>query len=215
MAERSEVRVLIADDHPMFRLGLAMALRSLGFNHVDEAVDGQHAVDLNRGRSYDVVLLDLRMPRLNGVEAARRIVASGGDRPPVVVMLSTFDEPAVISAAREAGVRAVLGKETEPAELAMRIDRFVAEPGGSEMDPTPPVPTLSIREEQVLRRLVAGASTKDIATDLDISIETVKDHLGRLYAKMDARDRISVVAAARRLGWILLDELSADSDAGS
>lgn len=210
---RAELRILIADDHPMYRLGLAMALRSLGFGQVDEAIDGQHAADLAHGRAYDVVLLDLRMPRLNGVDAARRIVGSVPDgRPtPVIIMLSTFEEPAVVAAAAGAGATAFLGKETEPEHLARRIDELV----GSEarrLQPPSDLPDLSPREFEVLRRLVTGATGKAIAAELGISPETVKHHVNRLYAKLGVSDRVSAVQAARKYGWVVLDEIQANGN---
>jgi len=209
MVERGSVHVLVADDHPLFRLGLGMALRSLGFGRVDEAVDGHHAVELCRGRSYRVVLLDLRMPRLNGIEAAQAIIdmQRPSGEPPVVIMLTTFDEPAIVRAAQQAGVGAFMSKETEPEALAHAIDRLLA---GEATPPTPrvTVPELSVREHDVLRHLAAGASVKDVAYVLGISPETVKDHVSNVYAKLGVRDRVSAVREARALGMLLLDEIA-------
>ena len=206
MARRSGLRVMIADDHPMFRAGLALSLRQQGFGAVDEAVDGQHAVELQRGRAYDVIILDLRMPRLNGLDAARAIGAADATPRPIVILLTTFDEPAVLDAAQRAGVSAVLGKDTEPARLAERIDAMVASGGVPAISGTR-VPVLTSRERDVLALLVRGTTTKEIAEALGISPETVKDYLGRLMAKFDARDRVSLVAAAHRMGLVLLEDL--------
>jgi len=208
--DRAGVTVLIADDHPLFRLGLGMALRSLGFGRVDEAVDGHHAVELCRGRAYRVVMLDLRMPRLNGIEAAQGILGlerSGGGDPPVVIMLTTFDEPAIVRAAQQAGVGAFMSKETEPEALARAIDRLLT---GERTLPTPrvTVPELSGREHDVLRHLASGASVKGVADVLGISPETVKDHVSNVYAKLGVRDRVSAVREARVLGLLLLDEIA-------
>jgi two-component system, NarL family, nitrate/nitrite response regulator NarL len=190
----------------MFRLGLVLALRSLGFANVDEAVDGLHAVDLCRGRSYDAVLLDLKMPRMNGIEAARAIASRDPSvEAPSIIVMTTYGEPAVIKAAMEAGAAAFLGKETEPEELARCIDDLLA--GRRRVVPHHGVPELSSRESDVLRLLLAGTSTKEMASLLGISADTVKDHLGRIYAKLGVFERVSAVNEARRLGLVLLDEL--------
>lgn len=208
--DRSKLYVLVADDHPMYRLGLAHALRSLGFGQVDEAVDGQHAVELAMGRRIDAVILDLWMPRLNGVDAARSISRSdaSGHVAPVIVMLTTFDKPAVVAAAVEAGVVAFVGKETEPEALARLIDDLL-ERRGSRFIATPELPYLTPREAEVLRLLVAGVTAKEMAQVLGISPETVKDHLGSLYGKLGVNDRVAAIGAARRFGWVVLDEIHA------
>ena len=105
-------RVLIADDHPLFRVGLAYALRARGFDVVAEAENGRHAVDLARTHRPELAVLDVRMPELDGVEACAALVAL--DPAPLVVMLTTFEEPALIAAARRAGATAYLSKETAP-----------------------------------------------------------------------------------------------------
>jgi two-component system, NarL family, nitrate/nitrite response regulator NarL len=212
MVERAALRVMIADDHPMFRTGLVLSLRQQGFGTVDEAVDGQHAVDLHRGRAYEVVVLDLRMPRLNGLDAARAILAVESHARPIVLLLTTFNEPAVVDAARRAGIVAVLGKETDPAHLARKIDALVAS-GGATRDAEPAIPALTPRERDVLASLVRGMSTKEISSGLGISPETVKDYLGRLMGKLNARDRVSLVSEAHRLGLALLQELERDDPA--
>jgi two-component system, NarL family, nitrate/nitrite response regulator NarL len=208
--DRSKLRVLVADDHPMFRLGLALALRSLGFGQVDEAVDGRHAVELATGRRIDVVILDLRMPRLNGVDAARSISRADAHEheAPVIVMLTTFDEPAVVAAAAEAGAVAFVGKEIEPEALARLLDDLLAR-RGSRMIATPELPHLTSREADVLRLLVSGMSVKEMAQTLGISPETIKVHLGRLYGKLGVNDRVAAIRAGRRLGWVVLDEIHA------
>lgn len=208
---RSGVRVLVADDHPMFRMGLAVALRSLGFECVDEATDGQHVVELARGRAYDVVILDLRMPRLTGVDAARAITSvSLGARQPRVIMLSTFDEPAVVRAAAEAGASAFFGKETEPSELASAIDRLMSSEQATLL-PAIELPALTEREMTVMDCLVRGDTVKQIARQLELSAETVKDHVARLYDKLGVNDRVGLVRAAREYGWLMLRELDVRS----
>ena len=207
--DRSQLRVLVVDDHPMFRLGLRLGLQDLGFGRVDEAEDGRHALEVLRGRQYDVVLVDLMMPHANGVQVAREVAAQreGGSSDCVVIMLSSYEEPAVKVVAAEAGVASFVGKETSPAKLADIIDHAVLKRSARSEPSYIGTPRLTVREASVLRCLVAGAATKDIATTLHISPETVKDHLRRLYSKLGATDRMSAVAIARRLGLLLLDEI--------
>lgn len=209
MSERAGVRVLIADDHPLFRLGLAAALRELGFGVVDEAEDGQHACDLARGRVYDVIVLDVRMPRMNGVEAARQIVTTrkAREQPIAIVMLSTFDEPAIMRAARSAGARAFLGKEVQPDALARTIDELLARPSITFREPDVPLPPLSARETQVLVLISKGSTNRVVADALGVSPETVKDHVTSLFRKLNVKDRMSAVNEARRLGLLAISEI--------
>lgn len=211
--DRATLSILVADDHPMFRLGLRLGLRDLGYGRVDEAVDGRHALDLMRGRQYDVLILDLMMPNVNGVQVARSLQrANGGARSsPVIVMLSSFDEPAVVAAARAAGVASFVGKETEPERLARHVDDLL-EGRTVSQGPREQVPSLTSRESAVLHHLVRGATSKEIAAALGISPETVKDHLSGLYVKLNVGDRVAAVTEARRLGLVLLDELDGLSD---
>jgi two-component system, NarL family, nitrate/nitrite response regulator NarL len=205
VADRGSVAVLVADDHPMFRLGLAMALRSLGFGRVDEAAHGEEAITLMKAHDYNVLVLDLRMPRLNGLAVAQHV--SKGEPPrPFVILLTTYDEPAVVKAARDVGVAALLGKETEPERLAHVMDRLV-DGAGLPVRRGTDLPHLTSRELEVLRELQTGGSLKDAARSLGISVETVKDHVASLYAKLDVRDRVSALKRAREYGWFLLDEL--------
>lgn len=214
MVDRASAELLIADDHPLFRLGLVMALRALGFGRVDEAVDGQHAIDLCRGRRYHAVLLDLRMPRRNGIEAAHAIASMPWPEgaAPALIMLTTFDEPAIVRAAQDVGVAAFMSKETEPEALAVVIDRLLAGERAA-LTPGAPLPDLTERERQVLLRFAGGDSVKDAAEALGISPETVKDHASRVYAKLGARDRVGALREASRLG-LLLDELAGPELAG-
>jgi len=107
---RADVRLLVADDHPMFRYGLVLSLTQLGFGYVAEAADGQAAVEACVREAFDVVVLDLKMPRLNGFEAAKAILqgTSPKARRPKIIMLSTFDQPAVVAASASLGVDAFL-----------------------------------------------------------------------------------------------------------
>ncbi len=193
------VRVLIADDHPLFRLGLKYALSARGFEVLAEAADGRAAIEACRRQALDVVLLDVKMPDLDGIEACRAICAL--ERAPLVIMLTTFEEPAIIEAARQAGATAYLSKETDPAALAELICAISLAPFRGWM-PYVSVPELTPREQQVLKLLAEGYSNKAMAKALELSPETVKDYLNGVYRKLDVRDRLGAVNEARALGLI-------------
>ena len=191
--------VVIADDHPLFRMGLKYALQAQAFDVVAEAADGQAAVRSCQALSPDVVLLDIKMPELDGLEACKVIKKQSPES--LVVMLSTFDEPAIIEAARAAGATAYVSKETVPAELAQLLRAILAKPHHDWL-PQVNVPTLTAREAEVLALLAQGCTNKAIAKRLGVSPETVKDHLGGVYRKLNVRDRLSAVGEARRLGLL-------------
>ena len=121
-------------------------------------------------------------------------------------MLTTYDEPAVVSSAAAAGASAFLSKETEPKVIAAVIDRLLTEAARS-LVPSVDLPQLSPRELEVLDLVVKGASSKEIAVELGISTETVKDHVSRVYSKLGVSDRVGAVNAARRIGWTFLGEM--------
>ncbi len=193
------VRVLIADDHPLFRMGLSLALGAEGFEVVGEAESGRQAAERCAQGDVDVVLMDVKMPDMDGIEACRRVTAE--EEVPVVVMLTTFEEPAIVQAARDAGATAFLSKETEPRELARLLRAILAQ---SERDWMPRVelPELTPREGQVLRLMARGLSNKAIAKELGLSPETVKDYLLGAFRKLDVRDRVSAVRRATELGLV-------------
>lgn len=191
------LRVLVADDHPLFRVGLAYALGAQGFEVTGEAEDGRQAVDACSKSSYDVVLMDVRMPVLNGIEACREITAMSN--PPLVVMLTTFEEPGIVQSARQAGARMYLSKETNPAELARLLRALVDEPERGWL-PKVDLPDLTPRERDVLALLIEGLSNKEIARSLDLSPDTVKDYLNGVYRKLEVRDRLGAVRRAQELG---------------
>lgn len=193
------IRVLIADDHPLFRVGLAHALRARGFEIVAEAENGRHAVELARTHLPDLVVLDVRMPEMDGIEACRTLSAM--DEAPSVVMLTTFDEPALVSAAAAAGATAYLSKETDPRRLAESLERIADDPGRDWM-PRVALPDLTRRERDVLALLADGLTNREIAVRLGIGPETVKDHVASLYRKLDVRDRVSAVREADRFGFV-------------
>ena len=210
MPDRGDVRILVADDHVLFRIGLIMALRSLGFDALDEAGDGTTALAMMRRVPYHIALLDLRMPGLDGLKVAESRIADASDvSPPHFVLLSTYNEPAIGQEAERLGFAAVLGKDVEPHQLAVLIDDLVAGQPSRRVALPRTMPGLSGRELDVLRGLASGATVRMIADDLGLGTETVKAHVANLYGKLGVRDRVSAVLQGQRFGWLVLDELRA------
>ena len=193
------LRVVIADDHPAFGLGLRLALKDAGLEVLAVAVDGGGAVRAADEHKPDAVVLDVRMPGINGVEACRTIVEQG--LASTVLILSTYDDPATMRRAKEAGARAFLTKETPVHVVAEVIHRLAREPRLSLID-APALPHLTRRENQVLTFLAEGHSNKEIARRLGIGVETVKDHCSAVFGKLHASDRVQAIIAARRMGLV-------------
>ncbi|GIW32373.1 MAG: DNA-binding response regulator [Meiothermus sp.] len=192
------MRLLIADDHPLFRMGLRAALEREGFAVVAEAGDGQEAVKLGLALLPDGVLLDVRMPQMDGIAATRMLREQryGG----LIALLTTFNEPVLVQQAAYAGADAYWSKELPPEALAERLRRL-----GLGLEPrlrAPELPRLTAREQEVLQWMAQGLSTKEIARQMHISPETVKDHLLRLYEKLEARNRVEALERARSLGLL-------------
>lgn len=192
-----QLRVVIADDHPLFRTGLGHALRALGLDVVGEAVNGMQAVELCRRRSPDAVILDAKMPVMDGIVACRAITRA--DPAVRAVLLTTFTEPALVAAARDAGAVGFVSKETEATELGRMLRRLV---DNRALGLFPPIelPRLTDREREVLSLLLEGFTNKEIARRLQLSPETVKDHVFNLYRKLDVEDRIGAARRASALG---------------
>ena len=189
--------VVIADDHPLFRMGLRYALASQDFTVLAEAARGDEALEVCLRERPQVALLDVKMPGLTGIEVCARLHAA---QPGVmVVLISTFQEPAILLAAREAGARAYLSKETSPLELARQLRQMHAQPGRDWL-PVADLPRLTPRERDVLRELARGLSNKEIARALSLSPDTVKDHLASLFGKLEVGDRVSLLNRSRALG---------------
>lgn len=212
------IRLLVVDDHPVVRAGMIAVLsEAADFEIVGQAQDGAEAVALVPALAPDVVLMDLRMPVMDGVEATRRIVGSGtsgeGRWAPHVLVLTTYDTDADIVAAVEAGARGYLLKDTPPDRLADAI-RSAAR-GETVLAPTvaarladrlrrpgPPPVELTAREIEVLALVAEGLSNGAIGQRLFIGEATVKTHLLRAFAKLDVGDRTAAVTTAYRLGLL-------------
>jgi DNA-binding NarL/FixJ family response regulator len=208
-------RVLVVDDQDLVRQGLRLILELGGVDVVAEAKDGAEAVAAAAEHGPDVVLMDLRMPGMVGVEATRRIVETSAAR---VLALTTFDvDQHVVDALRAGAVgfllkdvtadglveavrRAAAGEPVvAPAVLARMMDHFAARPPLPARQPEG-FDDLSEREREVLAMIGAGRSNAEIAAELVISMATVKTHVRHVFAKLDLRDRAQAVVVARDAG---------------
>jgi len=208
----SAVRVVVADDQTVVRDGLVTLLKLLpGIDVVGAASDGEEALQLVAEHNPDVLLVDLRMPRCDGVEATRRVRAEH-PRTEVVVLTTYSDDDSVLSALR-AGARGFLSKDADAESIGRALQAAAA--GQSIVDaegqrrlidvaaPKPADPTdtgLTPREIEVLRLIAEGLSNTEIARHLVVSEATVKTHINHLFAKANLRDRAQAVAYAYRLG---------------
>jgi DNA-binding NarL/FixJ family response regulator len=211
--DREPVRVMVADDHPVFRDGLASLLDPLeGIEVVARAADGAEAVAMVAEHRPDVVVMDVQMPELNGIEATRRIVA---EHPGVGVLVLTMgeDDGTVLSALR-AGARGYLRKGAEQdeivaairtvhgggvvfgASLAARIAEILTPPAR----PEKPFPELTERETEILDRIAAGRNNGQIAAELYLSPKTIRNNVSSILAKLQATDRAEVIIRARDAG---------------
>ncbi|EKX61198.1 response regulator receiver domain protein [Streptomyces ipomoeae 91-03] len=232
MLKADAPRVVIADDQALVRTGFNMILTADGIDVVAEAADGEEAVEAVHRTHPDLVLMDIRMPGTDGLEATRRILADpppthapdpmgAVPAPPRVIMLTTFDLDRYVYAALTAGASGFLLKDVTPEHLvaAVRlartgdallaptitrrlIERFVS--------PTPETPALhrdlsplTPRELEVLRSLATGLSNAELATHFQLSEATVKTHVARILAKLHLRDRAQAVVVAYETGLIV------------
>ncbi len=212
------IRVLLADDHRMLREGLRRSLTDEGFDVVGEADNGEEAVRLVAELAPDVVLMDVSMPEMDGVEATRRIRAT--DTESRVLMLTMHADKDVLADAIRAGASGYLVKDCSTEEVAEAIR--MAASGDTDLSPLlaasmldevrrleAPTPAdeehvITKREEEVLQRIADGCSTSEVAAQLYISQKTVKNHLASIYQKLDARDRTQAVLQAVRMGIVHL-----------
>jgi DNA-binding NarL/FixJ family response regulator len=208
------IRLLIADDHPVVRAGLAGLLSDEpGFEVVAEASDGAEAVRLAAATRPDVVLMDLRMPHVDGVAATVRIArGEAGDPPPRVLILTTYESDDQILAAIEAGATGYLLKAAPQAEIVAGIRSVAA--GQSALSPQvavrlvermrrpEPETVLTARELDVLRLVATGHSNKQVAATLGIGESTVKTHLLKVFEKLGVADRTRAVTLAMERGLL-------------
>ncbi len=192
------MKLLIADDHPLFRLGLKAMLEREGFKSIMEAENGLDAVEKALKYQPGAILMDIKMPRMDGIEATRELRRRGYAG--FIIMLTTFSEPALQVAAYKAGANAYLLKEASALEVARTL--YDLEQGHRTRFKPPTLPDLTERELEVLRGLSKGHSAKEIAFELGLSPETVRDYIKKLYLKLGAHSRIEALEEARRLGLI-------------
>ncbi|MCO6011708.1 response regulator transcription factor [Actinoallomurus purpureus] len=213
------LRVVVVDDQALVRTGFAMILAAEGIDVVGEAADGATAVDAVRRTRPDVVLMDIRMPGVDGLEATRRILSAGPDAPRVII-LTTFDLDRYVYAALSAGASGFLLKDVSPehlvaavrlvrsgdALLAPSITRRLVERFARRDDQAATLhrdlSTLTPRELDVFRLLAKGLSNAEVAGRLQVSDATVKTHVARILSKLGLRDRAQAIVVAYETGLV-------------
>ena len=213
------IRLMLADDHRMLREGLGRSMREQGFDVVGEASDGAEAVAMAQRLRPDVILMDVTMPEMDGVEACRQVRL---DLPGTqVVMLTMHADQEVLASAIRAGASGYLVKDCSTEEIASAVR--MAASGETALSPQLAASMLNEvrkwdkaaaaeeervvtkREEEVLQLIADGCSTPEVAAKLYISQKTVKNHLASIYQKLDTADRTQAVVRAVRMGIIRLD----------
>ena len=208
------IRVLIADDHPVFRDGLhALVEAAPDLDFVGEATTGVEAVDLAASGRPAVILMDLRMPELSGIEATRRILEADPTVGILIVTMSEDDES--LFAAMRAGARGYIPKDAERGEIlsairaaavgeavfgasiARRVAEFFAAPRSPAAEP---FPDLTERENEILELIAQGRSNGDIAGRLGIASKTVRNHVANVFNKLQVADRSQAIVRAREAG---------------
>jgi DNA-binding NarL/FixJ family response regulator len=219
-SQPAAIRVVIADDQRLVRTGFRVILGADGIDVVGEAADGVEAIELAVALSPDVVLMDVRMPKLDGLQATRLVLARTNCR---VLILTTFDSDEYVYEALRSGASGFLLKDV-PAEQLLAAIRCVAA-GDALIDPSvtrrligrftralqpaPGLPEqleeLTARELDVLRLIAAGSSNQEIARELVVEDSTVKTHVGRVLTKLGLRDRVQAVVLAYETGFVVPD----------
>jgi DNA-binding NarL/FixJ family response regulator len=214
-------RVLLVDDQMLVRAGFRLILERAGLEVVGEAGDGVEAIEVADRETPDVVLMDIRMPRLDGIEATRRIVAA---HPEVrVLALTTFDLDEYVMSAVRAGASGFMLKDVDPGDLvhAVRVvargdamlapeltrrllDRYTATPAPKQLPGD-----VTERETAVLKLVARGLSNTEIAGELHLSEATVKTYVSRLLTKLDRRDRVQLAVLAYETGLVRAGEATA------
>lgn len=216
MTSTQAIRVLVCDDHPMFREGVrGLIAAAPDLELAGEADAGDIAVELARATTPDVVLMDLQMPNLNGIEATRAITQTNPDA--AVLMLTMFDDDSSVFAAMRAGARGYVLKGAGPDELLLairaaahgeaifsqHIARRLIDYFANLRPPTPPPPVfpqLTSREREVLTLVAQGHRNADIARELFISTKTVTNHITNILTKLQVADRTQAILRARDAG---------------
>jgi DNA-binding NarL/FixJ family response regulator len=213
------IRVLLVDDQELMRMGFRMVLNAQeDLEVIGEAADGVDAVRLADELRPDVVLMDVRMPRLDGVEATKQITEAGTAK---VLVMTTFDMDEYALSALRNGASGFLLKDTPPADLvsALRsvasgdavvspsvtkrlLDRFLGPSGAGELRDAAVLDVLTEREREVLVLIAKGLSNTELAKTLFLSEATVKTHVGRILAKLELRDRVQAVVLAYETGLV-------------
>ncbi len=224
------IRIMIVDDHPVFRQGVRDILETeTGFEVVGEAADGQVALQLSRDLAPDVVIMDINLPTMNGLQVTRRI--KGEQREIKVIMLTGYDNVEQIFHAIRAGASAYCAKDIMPDDLVKTIrtafdgfyvvdDDILTESGvtswleeelaklagslGTDMDDV--FMPLSPREMEILKLVTKGLNNKEIAYQLGISHQTVKNHMTSILRKLDVGDRTQAAVYALGRGWVRLED---------
>jgi len=216
--DKTAIRVLVVDDHAIVRRGIrALLAENEHIEVVGEASDGQEAVTRADALSPDVVLMDLVMPGLDGIEATRQITAD--EAGPRILVLTSFAGDDMVFPAIKAGALGYLLKDSEPADLVEAIQQVHR--GEPSLQPSiaqkvlkelrrpsarPPTPNpLTDREREVLRLVAKGLTNKAIGRALDISDRTVQGHLANIYGKLNASSRTEAVTKALRQGWLTIE----------
>jgi DNA-binding NarL/FixJ family response regulator len=214
------IRVLLCDDHALVRSGFRLILETREDIEVaGEAEDGRGAIDLARRLDPDVIVMDVRMPNVDGVEATRRLVAAGSRAR--ILILTTFDLDEYVYEAIRAGASGFLLKDVQPAQLvdAIRVvaagdallapsvtrrllDRFAQTLPAAEHAPPPQLAALTERELEVLKLLAGGLSNAELAARLFLSETTVKSHISSVLRKLGLRDRVQAVVLAYEAGLV-------------
>jgi DNA-binding NarL/FixJ family response regulator len=206
------IRVLIADDQELIRTGFRLILTAAGdIEVVGEAANGLEAVRSVRSTATDVVLMDVRMPELDGISATRQIIARSGTNAPRVLILTTFDLDEYVYDALRAGASGFLLKDLPAAQLVAGVRtaaegdallapaitrRLIEQFTAPHPEPPPGLDELTPRELEILRYVARGLSNSEIADELTIGEATVKTHVARMLMKLGLRDRVQAVVLA-------------------
>jgi len=215
-----DIRVLVADDEALVRAGFTVLINAApGLTVVGEASDGVRAVRQARALKPDVVLMDIRMPVMGGLEATKVILDGGQDPLPRILVVTTFDSDEHVFEALRSGASGFVLKDTPPEKLLEAIGivaggeallapgvtrrliaAFARQPRAATPSSGDALAELTVREHDVLRQVAAGKSNAEIAAGLSLSVATVKTHVSRLLDKLDCRDRAQLVVVAYETG---------------